>query len=1188
VSFFNHPRFSPFLAQKFPSPEAISISHYFFFNALTPCQNKIYLLYLLYQCLSQKQSQNHKIINKNLSKIVNKPKNLEEPIKLALELLKKFKQQDDFAEKVKLAFSESADVEGVVDVIDDWSEVQNLPAIEVLSPTGTSSYSQVTERSRSDLGMTEVPSTALSDLGMTEVPSTALSDLGMTEVPSTALSDLGMTEVTSTALSDQKINDQKINGAYAGENNTIYLAEEFLRENINNPIAVTEVIIEELGHALDWKLHPEDAEGDEGAIFAALVTGETPDEQIFPPFNKGGLGGVKTIAQLKAENDQTTLVIDGEVWEVELATPIYNPAFDLIDLYELRDDPAFADIDGFANGNKLTVAVIDTGLDKNQPLLADNFLLGVNLFSNENDFDDVDGHGTHVAGIIAANDENVGVAPEAGIVAVKVYNNRGGGESDRIMEGLRWVRDNYETYNIIAVNISLGIESPGSSGFYQNISEVSDDQKEAIALIEELENAGITVISAGGNGYYPQNKEGWAAPAIYSTLAVGAVWQDGINSDVSLYGTWVEETTEADKIAIFSQRLDNDNSIFAPGAYITSTSNDWENSDDYKRELGTSQAAPHVTGAVVLMQDAALTFGGRLLTPDEIRDIIRDTADPISDGNKYYKRLNINQAVQEVKERVNNMSQSKLWGSSFDVITDSLATGTTSQVKVEVTNSGDTDANPFIIKVYLSENPWMSTGDREIASINFPSVGAQDDEERTIDINIPSSIDNFWNKQPDNPDNNYYIGMVLYRENRVSDDENDYKYDQVEGYYYEPVQIIGLGLVSTYLGLVEQENISANTDFDVKFDILNNSSSSFEEVEAEFYLSDDTNISSEEDQLLDTYEIGLINSLQTETLTYTLNIQDDLLSEIKNQQAVIGIKINDKKSTGQASTILNPNEGKDFIRVTINNSAPPPPVIYPDLLGIYFNVLPDPLNAGDSFTIEYKIANILAANAGGFKVKFYFSKNDVIWNSDELLGSDTISGITGNNVTETRTINLTLPDANDSFWQGDGEYYIGMIIDADNEVDETDENNNFNRGIAVDIQLSSQEEIDLFGVFFDVINEPLNAGDSFDVEFGVQNTEAGNAGEFQVEFYLSDNASIWVSDRLLGTYTVESLPGNADTGKLITNLTLPGIEDEIWLGDGKYYIGMIIDRNNSIMEFDEQNNVNQGMWVDFEDVDVFL
>lgn len=424
----------------------------------------------------------------------------------------------------------------------------------------------------------------------------------------------------------------EINGAYgafAAATDTIYLSQEFLTQNRDDPQAAIDVLLEEMGHAVDARINAVDSPGDEGAIFSALVQGSPLDEP--------------SLQQLQAEDDTVVLNLDGQIVQLEQATPGINPAFDLIGLTQLRNDPRFAGIDG----SGFSVAVIDSRMDFSHPALQPNFRTFVNF--TDNPFPDF--HGTHVSGTVGARDENIGVAPDVGLIGLNVFPSDPnlGAQNNDIGRALQWVLDNYQQYNITAVNMSLG------GGFYTSVTEAIGDPR--IDLINRLEQAGITVVSAGGNSFKTRESQNFSAPAIYSTLAVGAVWQDGVNRNLRWRDGAIDFTTGADRVVSFSQRLAAANTIFAPGALINST----VPGGGTDLSAGTSMASPIVAGAVALMQEAAQQFGGRRLTPDEVVDIIRSTADSIFDGdneddnvsntNISYPRLNIYNAVSEIQRR---------------------------------------------------------------------------------------------------------------------------------------------------------------------------------------------------------------------------------------------------------------------------------------------------------------------------------------------------------------------------------------------------------------------------------------------------------------------------------------------------------------------------------------------------------
>ena len=370
---------------------------------------------------------------------------------------------------------------------------------------------------------------------------------------------------------------------------------------------------------------------------------------------------------------------------------VNNPAFDLIGLTGLRNDPRYSEIDGerpLVNGENIdnyknfSVAVLDSGVEGTHDKLKDNFVgyvdfIGsagngttrqITLLDTNNDkiisdaelqaaseeFIDNVGHGTHVAGTVGSSDPEIGVATGVDVLGLRVGDAYGMNAAD-INEALRWVLQNRTEHNIIAVNMSLG------GGFFATRPENDESVQQVREIIQELEEHGITVVSAAGNSYFANHlsnelRENLMSPAIASSLAVGAVWKDNSLQNVQTGGGSIDFETGADRITAFSQRLSTyDGMLFAPGAMIPST----VPGNGIGSKAGTSMASPMVAGAVALLQDAALTFGGRLLSTREVADILDRTAVQVFDGDdennnvtatfKNYKRMNVYSAVQQVE-----------------------------------------------------------------------------------------------------------------------------------------------------------------------------------------------------------------------------------------------------------------------------------------------------------------------------------------------------------------------------------------------------------------------------------------------------------------------------------------------------------------------------------------------------------
>ena len=93
------------------------------------------------------------------------------------------------------------------------------------------------------------------------------------------------------------------NGAFAAVTNTIYLSQEYIAQNSSNPQAITNVLLEEIGHFVDAQINALDTPGDEGAIFSALAQGMQLDEPV--------------LQSLKTQDDTVVITLDGQVIQIE-------------------------------------------------------------------------------------------------------------------------------------------------------------------------------------------------------------------------------------------------------------------------------------------------------------------------------------------------------------------------------------------------------------------------------------------------------------------------------------------------------------------------------------------------------------------------------------------------------------------------------------------------------------------------------------------------------------------------------------------------------------------------------------------------------------------------------------------------------------------------------------------------------
>lgn len=202
----------------------------------------------------------------------------------------------------------------------------------------------------------------------------------------------------------------------------------------------------------------------------------------------------------------------------------------------------------------LKVAIIDTGIDLDHPDLKDNIKGGFNALRKNKSPEDDNGHGTHVAGIIGACNNDIGVVgmiPNADLYAIKALDSNGNGYVSDIIEGIDWSIKN----DIDIINMSLGMT---------NNSVALHD------IIIRAYNLGIIMVAAAGNNY----GENIEYPAAYEeVIGIGATDKDGNIAEFSA------------EVGVYS---------WAPGVEIYSTAI----GGGYVKMSGTSMATPHWIGLV--------------------------------------------------------------------------------------------------------------------------------------------------------------------------------------------------------------------------------------------------------------------------------------------------------------------------------------------------------------------------------------------------------------------------------------------------------------------------------------------------------------------------------------------------------------------------------------------------------------
>jgi serine protease AprX len=268
------------------------------------------------------------------------------------------------------------------------------------------------------------------------------------------------------------------------------------------------------------------------------------------------------------------------------------------------------------NGEGVVVGIVDTGIDTSHPDLDHiNVIAWIDYVNDESEPYDDEGHGTMMAGIIAADGQIDGAAPKVDMVVVKAISSSGSGSSSDVAAGIQFCIDN----GADVICLSLGGRS--------RLLNLGDDSAQAV---ENAIAQGVYVVAAAGNDGEEDDGDVSSPATVDDAIAVGAI-------------------DENKRIASFSSKGDNDGvfplpfddrqdpdkkpELVAPGVDIVSTYPD----EKYATGSGTSQATAFVAGCIALLLDANPEWqregnsGGDASAVDHFKDVFMDTAQKLSD-----------------------------------------------------------------------------------------------------------------------------------------------------------------------------------------------------------------------------------------------------------------------------------------------------------------------------------------------------------------------------------------------------------------------------------------------------------------------------------------------------------------------------------------------------------------------------
>ena len=312
-------------------------------------------------------------------------------------------------------------------------------------------------------------------------------------------------------------------------------------------------------------------------IMALAVYSEAPDQDMVAPGRIADLGTVNTTS------DTPLRSLESERW----------------DLLQIKAPEAW---DISTAGKDIVVAILDTGIDATHPALQGK-VIGSVSFVNSPGIDTVHGHGTAVAGLVAATFENngiSGIAYNAKLLDVKVADNDGTTDALKVSKGIIWAVD----HGANVINISIVIANPYPLLEY---------------AINYAWQKGALIIAAAGNS----GTSTPVYPACYdNVIAVSATDQNDALARWSSRGDWVD--------------------VAAPGVDILSTLPD----DQYGLKNGSSFSAALVSGEAALLYANTVDTNANGRINDEVSKIILNNSDKSDSLDFPQGRINIYDAAK--------------------------------------------------------------------------------------------------------------------------------------------------------------------------------------------------------------------------------------------------------------------------------------------------------------------------------------------------------------------------------------------------------------------------------------------------------------------------------------------------------------------------------------------------------------
>jgi len=610
--------------------------------------------------------------------------------------------------------------------------------------------------------------------------------------------------------------------------------------------------------------------------------------------------------------------------------------------------------------------------------------------------------------------------------------------------------------------------------------------------------------------------------------------------------------------------------------------------------------------------DGTYTVGMRLDPESEFFESNKDNNSNVG--------LNIDSDQVEVRDFdfLFKDQRAELKGKSISVANQEITPGEKIDLSFVVENESPAIANPFSIDVYLSPGIGIDVkGAVKLGTYDIRDItdGNGDTGVKSFKYPTPDLGDPVWEKG----DGNYYIAFDIDSQKEVQETREGNNSRLGEGLDYTAFGVTGLNTAADLVvkNFEAPANAKAGDTVTVEYEIVNEGGAEADLFASGVYLFGANYLADNESlNLEDAPEIfpfigdrtasaiSLEAGDTTGMMTTEITLPESWAGYSGDGDYYLGVEVDPYDDVVESSDINNSltKAGIDYQAIALE--APIDNTV--DLVGTYFEVVQDQIVPGQKFDLGFTVKNEGLATTNPFVFDLYLSQDENISAEEDFrLGSyDIRDGLDGEEDTGIKSFRYTAPDGEEAFWDGgDGTYYAGMIIDPNDDIVESNEDNNSEQGMGLDYgstEVTGLEKIaELEAKSFDVKSENIEVGSDFEVSYEILNNGTESADLFGAGFFIFDEDYLMNSDALSiddvpqayflngdrANATI-SLEAGESTGMMTTTLTMP----ENWAGfaggSGDYYIGLATDVYGDIAESNEMNNSLIGMDTDYQMVTI--